>query len=159
VKTDYRTTETLLAEAVRTFAGSAVVVATGYVMGFRFGGGWVELLGYLLMPVIVVMVFATVVITLALRPQGRIILTWTQTACMGLAFATLIPLDRLPAVLRPLAEFQPVAPPAAAGRRSAGGKAAGRSVAGAARGAAAGRSRGGTCRSSAGRRRRWTGRR
>lgn len=114
-------TGALMAEAVRTFAGSAVVVATGYVMGFRFGGGWVELLGYLLMPVIVVMVFATVVITLALRPQGRIILTWTQTACMGLAFATLIPLDRLPAVLRPLAEYQPVAPPAAAMRALSSG--------------------------------------
>jgi ABC-2 type transport system permease protein len=73
------------------------------------------------MPVIVVMVFATVVITLALRPQGRIILTWTQTACMGLAFATIIPLDRLPAVLRPLAEYQPVAPPAAAMRALSSG--------------------------------------
>lgn len=111
----------LLAEAARTFAASAFVVATGWVMGFRFGGNWLELLLYLLLPVIVVIVFATIVVTLALRPQGRIILTWTQSGCMGLAFATLIPLDRVPAVLRPLAEYQPIAPPAAAMRALSSG--------------------------------------
>ncbi|MCV7256498.1 MULTISPECIES: ABC transporter permease [Mycobacteriaceae] len=114
-------TGALLAEAVRTFAGSAVVVATGYVMGFRFSGGWLGLIVYLLVPVIVVVVFATIVITLALRPQGRVILTWTQTLCTGLAFATIIPLDRLPAVLRPLAQYQPVAPAAAAMRALSSG--------------------------------------
>jgi ABC-2 type transport system permease protein len=114
----------LLAEAVRTFIGSAFVLVAAYAMGFRFEGGWVGFIVYLLMPVIVVIVFATIVITLALRPQGRIILTWTQSACMGLAFATLIPLDRIPAVLRPLAEYQPIAPPAAAMRAlSSGGDA------------------------------------
>ncbi len=111
----------LLAEAARTFVASAFVVATGWVMGFRFGGSALGLLLYLLMPVVVVMFFATVVITLALRPQGRIILTWTQTACMGLAFATLIPLNRVPALLRPLAEYQPIAPPAAAMRALSSG--------------------------------------
>lgn len=55
-------------------------------------------------------------ITLALRPQGRIILTWTQSFCMGLAFATLIPADKVPALLRPLAEYQPIAPAVAAMR-------------------------------------------
>ena len=84
-------TGALLAEAVRTFIGSAFVVAAGYLMGFRFSGGWLGLLLYLLIPVAVVVVFATVVISLALRPQARIILTWTQTVAMGLAFATLVP--------------------------------------------------------------------
>jgi ABC-2 type transport system permease protein len=114
----------LLAEAVRTFVGSAVVVGAGYVMGFRFTGSWLGLLLYLLIPVVVVVVFATVVITLALRPQGRTILTWTQTLCVGLAFGTLAPPERVPSVLRPLADFQPIAPPAAAMRAlSSGGDA------------------------------------
>ncbi|MCW2593786.1 MAG: type transporter [Mycobacterium sp.] len=106
-------TGALLAEAIRTFAGSAFVVATGYAMGFHFAGGFVGLLIYLLVPVIVVVVFATIVISLALRPQGRIILTWTQTVCMGLAFATLVPAAKVPAPLRPLANYQPIAPAAA----------------------------------------------
>lgn len=106
----------LLAEAVRTFIGSALVVATGYAMGFRFGGSWLALLAYLLVPVIVVVITATIVITLALRPQGRIILMWTNTALTGLAFATLIPSEKVPALLRPIADYQPVAPAAAAMR-------------------------------------------
>ncbi len=117
-------TGALLAEAVRTFAGTALVVATAYAMGFRFTGGWTGLIVYLLIPVVTVVIFATIVITLALRPQGRIILTWTHSGCMGLAFATLIPLERIPALLRPLAEYQPIAPPAAAMRAlSSGGDA------------------------------------
>jgi len=111
----------LLAEALRTLAGSALVVITAYAMGFHFEGGWIGFIVYLLIPVIIVVVFATIVITLALRPQGRIILTWTQSACMGLAFATLIPVDRIPAVLRPFAEYQPIAPPAAAMRALSSG--------------------------------------
>lgn len=111
----------LLAEAVRTFAGSALVVVAAYAMGFHFEGSWLGFIVYLLIPVLIVIVFATIVITLALRPQGRIILTWTQSGCMGLAFATLIPLDRIPAVLRPLAEYQPIAPPAAAMRALSSG--------------------------------------
>ncbi|BBZ08114.1 hypothetical protein MDOR_22830 [Mycolicibacterium doricum] len=114
-------TGALLAEALRTFVASAVVVVAGYVMGFRFSGGWPELLGYLLIPVIVVVVFAMVVITLALRPQGRIILTWVQTISVGLAFGTLAPPERVPAVLRPLAELQPLAAPAATMRALAAG--------------------------------------
>ncbi len=114
-------TGALLAEAVRTFIGTAFVVATAYLMGFRFEGNWLMLVLYLLIPVIIVLVFATIVITLALRPQGRLILTWTQSGCMGLAFATLIPVDRIPAVLRPLAEYQPIAPPAAAMRALSSG--------------------------------------
>lgn len=111
----------LLAEAVRTFAGSALVVAAAYAMGFQFSGGPLELLIYLLIPVILVVVFATIVITLALKPQGRIILTWTQTATMGLAFGTLIPSDRVPALLRPFIDYQPIAPFAAAMRALSSG--------------------------------------
>jgi ABC-2 type transport system permease protein len=117
-------TGALLAEAVRTFAASAFVLAVGCAMGFRFTGGWIGVLVYLLVPVVVVVVFATIVITLALRPQGRIILMWTNTACTGLAFATLIPSAKIPALLRPLADYQPLAPAAAAMRALSSGDSA-----------------------------------
>lgn len=106
----------LLAEAVRTFVGTALVVLTAYAMGFRFSGSLIEFVVYLSIPVIVVLAVATIVITLALRPGGRVILMWTNTACTGLAFATLIPVAKMPALLRPLAEYQPIAPAAAAMR-------------------------------------------
>lgn len=63
-------TGALLAEAVRTFIASALVVAMGYAMGFRFSGSAAALLGYLLIPVVVVVVFATIVISLALKTTG-----------------------------------------------------------------------------------------
>ena len=106
----------LLAEALRTLAGSVLVVIIAYTMGFQFSGSWLALIVYVSIPVVVVVVFALIVIMLALRPQGRIILTWVQMVSMGLAFATLVPSSRVPALLRPLVDFQPVAPAAAAMR-------------------------------------------
>ncbi|MCX2713503.1 ABC transporter permease [Mycolicibacterium sp. J2] len=100
----------LLAEALRTFAGTALILATGYALGFRFHGNVVALLAYLIIPSLVVVVFATIVVSLALRPEGRTILAWAGTGSMGLAFAALIPLDKIPAMLRPVAQAQPVAP-------------------------------------------------
>ncbi|WP_304116787.1 ABC transporter permease [Mycolicibacterium bacteremicum] len=111
----------LIAEAIRTFLGSALVVAVAYAMGFRFAGNGFAFAFYLLIPSILVVSFATIVITLALQPKARVILTWIQSACMGLAFATLIPLHRIPALLRPLAEYQPVAPAAATMRALSSG--------------------------------------
>ena len=43
---------------------------------------------------------------------------------MGLAFATLIPVAKIPALLRPIAEYQPVAPAAAAMRALSAGESA-----------------------------------
>lgn len=103
-------TGTLLAEAMRTLVGTAVIVAVGYTLGFRFEGGPLGLVIYLLVPVVVVVVFATVVVALALTAHGRVILTWMGTVCMGLAFACIIPLGSIPALVRPIAQYQPVAP-------------------------------------------------
>lgn len=103
-------TGTLLAEAIRTLAGTVLILAIGCVLGFRFEGGPIALVGYLLVPVVTVVVFATVVLTLALSPSGRTVLTWVGTGSMGLAFAAIIPPERLPVSLRPLAEYQPIGP-------------------------------------------------
>ncbi len=103
-------TGTLLAESMRTLVGTALILATGYALGFRFGGNIIELLVYLTVPSLVVVVYAMIVITLALHDQGRTILAWVGTASMGLAFAAIIPVAKLPALLRPVAQYQPVAP-------------------------------------------------
>lgn len=103
-------TGTLLAEGLRTVVGSVLILATGYALGFRFEGNIVGLLVYLLIPSLIVAVFAMVVVSLALRAEGRTILAWVGTGSMGLAFAAVIPVDKIPAALRPLAEYQPVAP-------------------------------------------------
>lgn len=103
-------TGTLLAEALRTFAGTALILVTGYALGFRFSGNIVELLVYLAVPSLVVVVYAMIVVSLALREQGRTILAWVGTGSMGLAFAAIIPVAKLPTLIRPLAQYQPVAP-------------------------------------------------
>lgn len=100
---------TLIAEALRTWVGTALTVALGYLFGFRFQGNIIALLSYLLVPSVVVIIYAMIVITLGLRSEGRTILAWFGTASMGLAFAAFIPADKLPAAARPLAEYQPIA--------------------------------------------------
>ncbi|MHA3022079.1 ABC transporter permease [Mycobacterium sp. BMJ-28] len=101
---------TLLAEGVRTLAGTGLILATGYSLGFRFDGNFLALLVYLLIPSLVVVAFAMIVVSLALRAEGRTILAWVGTGSMGLAFCALIPVDKIPAVFRPIAQYQPVAP-------------------------------------------------
>lgn len=99
---------TLLAEALRTWVGTALTLALGYLLGFRFHGNIFAFLGYLLVPSVVVVIYSLIVITLGLRPEGRTILAWFGTASMGLAFAAFIPAEKLPALARPLAEYQPI---------------------------------------------------
>ncbi|KRD20442.1 ABC transporter [Mycobacterium sp. Root265] len=99
---------TLLAEALRTWVGTVLTLALGYVLGFRFYGNVLELLGYLLVPSVIVVIYSMIVITLGLRPDGRTILAWFGTASMGMAFAAFVPAEKLPSLARPLAEYQPI---------------------------------------------------
>ena len=109
-------TGTLLAEGIRTLAATAVITGTGIALGFRFEGGVLALLAYLLIPVLLVVSFATVVITMGLSANGRTILPWLSTVTMGLALACTAPVHVLPAAVRPLAQYQPIAPMVAAMR-------------------------------------------
>ncbi|MCT7657360.1 ABC transporter permease [Mycobacterium deserti] len=102
----------LLAEAVRTLAATALITAVGFALGFRFEGSWLAIVPFMLMPVLVVVVFSAAVITVAMRPQGRILLTWLGTASIGLVFGSsgIAPLDIYPSWLRPLVSLQPMSP-------------------------------------------------
>ncbi|MDR3662118.1 MAG: ABC transporter permease [Mycobacterium sp.] len=103
---------TLLAEAVRTFAGTLLIVAVGMAFGLRFEGGLPAALLFVLIPVLWIVVFATVVITVAVHSENRTMLTWFATAVMGLVFgnSSVVPVKVLPSWVRPVIEFQPMSP-------------------------------------------------
>lgn len=102
----------LLAEAVRTLIGAIVITAVGVALGLRFHGGWVTVIPFLLIPVLVVIVFASIVITVALRSGGNTLFTWFATGSIGLVFCNsgIASLERFPPWLRPFIEYQPMSP-------------------------------------------------
>jgi ABC-2 type transport system permease protein len=104
----------LLAEAVRTLLSAALITAVGVALGLRFEAGWVAVVPFLLVPVLVVVVFATVVTSLALAagPDGNTLFTWLGTASIGLVFgsAGVAPLELFPSWLRPVIQYQPMSP-------------------------------------------------
>lgn len=101
---------TLLAEAVRTVAGTVLITAVGAALGFRFHGSWIALGVFLVIPVLVVIVYALVVITIAVRAESRAMLTWLSTGTIGLVFAGVAPVERIPVLVRPIVEYQPMTP-------------------------------------------------
>jgi ABC-2 type transport system permease protein len=102
----------LLAEGARTLGATALITAVGFALGFRFNGGWLALIPFMLVPVLVVLVYSTVVITIAVRSEGRTLLTWLGTASLGLVFSSpaVAPLEVYPSWVRPLIQLQPMSP-------------------------------------------------
>lgn len=104
----------LIAEAVRTLVGAALITAVGVALGLRFRGGLHTIIPYLLVPVLVVVVFALIVMTLALAvgPDGNTLFTWLGTASIGLVFGSsgVAPVEMFPSWLRPVVQFQPMSP-------------------------------------------------
>ena len=102
----------LLAEAARTLVAVAMITAVGVALGLRFEGGWLAVIPFLLVPVLVVVVFATVVLTVALGagPEPNVVFTWLATGSIGLVFASsgVAPVETLPSWLRPVIQYQPM---------------------------------------------------
>jgi ABC-2 type transport system permease protein len=65
---------------------------------------------FILIPVLVVVAFAMVVMTIAVRAQSRAMLTWLSTASIGLVFGSVAPVEVVPSWVRPLVQFQPMWP-------------------------------------------------
>jgi ABC-2 type transport system permease protein len=101
---------TLLAEATRTLLGTVLLTAVGVALGLRFEGNWLALMMYAFLPPLVIIVFAMVVLTIAVRARTRTLMTWLGTASLGLVFSGIAPVERIPSWLRPLAQFQPMKP-------------------------------------------------
>ena len=103
----------LTAEAVRALIGTVLITAVGVTMGLRFAHGWPTALAYILIPPIVVVGFTALVMALAIRANGRTIMTWLAAGTTSLAFVNsgTTPIGLFPDWLRPLVRVQPMSPP------------------------------------------------
>ncbi len=105
----------LIAEAARTLVSAAMITAVGIGLGLRFDGGWVAIVPFLLVPVVVVVVFATVVLTFALSVGANVtaLFTYLATGSIGLVFSSsgVAPIQMFPTWLQPVIRYQPMSPP------------------------------------------------
>jgi ABC-2 type transport system permease protein len=103
----------MTADAVRALFGTILVTALGVTMGLRFTHGWLTALVYILIPSITVVGFTTLVMALAIRSNGRSIMTWLVGGTVSLAFLNpgTTPIRLFPHWLQPLVRAQPMSPP------------------------------------------------
>jgi ABC-2 type transport system permease protein len=103
----------LAAEAVRALVGTVLITAIGVGLGLRFAHGWPTALVYILIPSIAAVGYTAVVLAVAIRSNGRTIMTWLVAATVSLAFLNpgTTPINQFPDWLRPLVRFQPMSPP------------------------------------------------
>ena len=97
----------LLAEAARTLASSALITAVGVGLGLRFKGGWLTVIPFVLVPVLVVVVFSMAAIAIAVRARNGSALMWLGVPATGTVFASsgVVP---LPDAVRPHVHLQPM---------------------------------------------------
>jgi ABC-2 type transport system permease protein len=102
----------LFAEAARTLVASALITAVGVGLGLRFHHGWLAVIPFILMPVLVGCVFAMAVIAIAVRSRGGTALFWLVVPAISLVFASsgVSAPASTPAWMRPLIALQPMAP-------------------------------------------------
>ncbi len=103
---------TLVAEGARTLGAGILIVAVGMVLGMRFDGNPLAIVPFLFIPVLVVMVFATIVISVAVLQQSTALLTLLGGSAIGMAFCTggVAPVELFPTWLQPVIRFQPLTP-------------------------------------------------
>ena len=101
----------LIAEGARTFVASAFITAAGVGLGMRFKGGWLAVIPFILIPVLVAVLFSTLVIAIVVRAKRGTVLFWLGVPAMGAAFASsgVPPVETMSAWVRPFAQFQPLA--------------------------------------------------
>ncbi len=102
----------LIAEAVRTLVAAALITVVGVALGLRFAGGWIAVIPFLLVPVLVVLVFSTVILTFALSagPNVNAVFTYLATGSVGMVFASsgVAPVGMYPSWMQPLIQYQPM---------------------------------------------------
>ncbi len=93
----------LLAEAVRTAGSAVVLTAFGVALGLRFADGWAAAVEFVLVPVMISVGVATVVIAIAVRADGRAMVTWLGAGCVVLLFFNtgVAPAEVFPSWLQP----------------------------------------------------------
>ncbi|HEX4558605.1 MAG TPA: ABC transporter permease [Mycobacterium sp.] len=102
----------LLAEAVRTTASTVVLTAFGVALGLRFADGWAAAVAFVLVPVMISVGVATAVIAIAVRADGRAMVTWLGAGCVVLLFFNtgVAPAGVFPSWLQPAVRIQPMSP-------------------------------------------------
>lgn len=103
----------LAAEAVRALIGTILISTVGVIMGLRFTHGWPSALLFMLIPSLAAMGYTALVMALAIRTNGRTIMTWLVAVTVSLAFFNpgTTPIGLFPDWLRPLVRAQPMSPP------------------------------------------------
>lgn len=103
---------TLLAEGVRTLGAGILITAVGMALGLRLDCGPLAIVAFLAIPVLVVMVFGTIVVSVAVLRQSTALLTLLGGSAIGMAFCTggIAPVDLFPTWLQPVIRFQPLTP-------------------------------------------------
>jgi ABC-2 type transport system permease protein len=101
----------LLAEAVRAFVGALAITAVGVAMGLRFQNPWAAI-GFVFVPVLMVVGFAAVVVAVGVQSNGKNIIMGLSTVCFLLLFfnSGMVPLEVFPAWLQPVVRAQPMSP-------------------------------------------------
>lgn len=102
----------LLAEAGRALIGAIAITAVGVGMGLRFTEGPLAAIGFVLVPVLMVIGFATVIIAVGVQANGKNIITGLSTVCFLLLFfnSGMVPIDVFPGWLQPVVRAQPMSP-------------------------------------------------
>lgn len=113
----------LLAESARALTGAVVLTAVGLAMGLRFTEGWPGAIGFVLIPVLMVIGFSTIVVAVAVQSGGKNIITGMSTVCFLLLFfnSGMVPVDVFPGWVQPIVRAQPMSPAIEAMRGLAGG--------------------------------------
>lgn len=112
----------LLAEAGRALVGSVLITAVGAAMGLRFQS-WLGAVGFVFVPVLMVIGFSTVIVAFGVKANGKNIITGLSTVCFLLLFfnSGMVPVDVFPGWLEPIVRAQPMSPAIETMRGLAGG--------------------------------------
>jgi ABC-2 type transport system permease protein len=99
-----------VAEAVRILVTTVVILAAGMLLGFRFERGWLAGLGWLMVPVVFGLAFATLVTAAAFYSATTTLVEAIALAnTLGIFFCTgFVPLERYPRWIQPVVEHQPM---------------------------------------------------
>ncbi|WP_235677983.1 ABC transporter permease [Mycolicibacterium sarraceniae] len=121
---------TMLAEAAQTLVAAFLILLVGLALGLQFDGPWPAVIAFLLIPVLVTSVFATIVIAVAVRTHSAPLLTLLGGSAIGMAFCTggVAPLEHFPEWIQPIARAQPLTPVIDTMRALVEGEPAGRSL-------------------------------
>lgn len=102
----------LVAEAARTTTSAVVLTVFGIALGLRFSYGWMAMLAFVLVPVVISAGMATLVIAIAARADGKVMVTWLGAGCVVLLFLNtgVAPAEVFPGWLQPVVRFSPISP-------------------------------------------------